>query len=319
MKKMFIIILAVLTMFSICLLSACDSSGNENGGGGGSSSAHIYDDSPHADKWDSNQYGSSAYGVWDSYVLPDFFPAQPTEGAIEDVVTYYRSETDELMSSVVRIGKMSFEKGVERFSVVFYGQDAHLAYLQSELEEKGFIVGEEYTYSNSESGEVLTGLHCFTKDWYVYIGTHIRYGDYTGDYPRYFDITMIKKQYAYPASFCSVTLPQNAFITYEMTYDVWDEVNEEYVYYPVTRTPQTGEIWGIYEMEFWAMELDDYQNYKTQTEAAGWTITGTSEPGEYSDRYRFHANKDGVYLIVDFDVTDNCIVLGASNDENYWG
>lgn len=36
MKKTFIIILAVLTMFSICLLSACDSSGNENGGGGGS-------------------------------------------------------------------------------------------------------------------------------------------------------------------------------------------------------------------------------------------------------------------------------------------
>ena len=319
MKKTFIIILAVLTMFSMCLLSACGPSGNGgNGGGGGNSSAHIYDDSPHADKWDSNQYGSSA-GVWDSYVLPDFFPAQPTEGAIEDVVTYYRSETDKLISSVVRIGKMSFEKGVERFSVCFDGQDAHLAYLQTELEEKGFIVGEEYTSSYSQGGNVLKGLYCFTKDWYVYIGTNLRYGDYTGDCPRYFDITMVKKQYAYPASFGSFTLPQNAFITYEMYYAVWDKVNEEYVDYPVTRAPQTGEIWGIYEMEFWAMKLADYQNYKAQTEAAGWTITGTSEPSEHNDRYRFQANKDGVYLIVNFDVTDNCILLGASTDENYWG
>jgi hypothetical protein len=296
------------------------------GGAGGNPSTEDllqlpqnYATSPHKDKWDSTQYGAWADDVWDSHVLPNFFPIQPTSGEMEDLSTTYNSPHSKLMGVRLTVGMMEFEETVERWGLQFYGQESHVEYLKTGLEAKGFCVSEEYSSSYSSGKEELVGLHCFTKDWYVHIRISARYGNDESPCQTHFDITMLEKQFTYPSAFAGIPLPQNAFITGEMWYDVWNATTEEYDYYDFSREPKAGEYWGIYETGFYAISLANYEAYKAQIENAGWTITQTEVPNEYSNRYRFYANKDGVYIIVDYDVEDYCIGFGASNDDNYWG
>ncbi len=325
MKKFLSTLLALALACATCFaFVACDD-GNGNGGGGGgtgggggsSSVTNIYDNSPHKDKWDRNDYGSWVYDVWDSTVLPSYFPSQPA-GEMKELETTYEAATDKMLGSTFRVGSIDVDEQVENYGVHFQGTMAQVESIKAEMEQKGFLVHTVSDYDWQTGEEELERYDCYSKDNFVCISVNERYGVSDGETcPYTVSITAVGKIFDYPDTFAGLPMPLG-YLTQEAGYSQVEGEDYDYVDYPLSIAP-TAEYWGIYEMSFMGISLTQYQNYVTQVTGAGYTVTSSSTPTGSENVYRANLNNGTNYLILTFYADDSYVVLGFSNYSGWWG
>ncbi len=270
MKKLFSMLLVTFLAITICFaVAGCNPSGKDDGektpgggntpGGGGSPAANIYDGSPYAEQWYSGNYGDSIEGVWDSYVLPDFFPEKPATGTIADLSTGYVGKDDSRLSSNYYIGAVGFpDSNHEYYSLDFYGQEAHLAYLTDALEAENFFITYGY-----DMYEVIDEVHAWRDDYYVFIRT--RESDVNEGCTRYFFCSIVPDQMKFPVnSFGGIPLPNFGYIASEYDFEYTDENMDAY---PITQTP-AGKWY--YAFGVYGTTQANYNAYIATLTSGGW-------------------------------------------------
>lgn len=271
------------------------SSRQDNGGNGGDSGdgdkTYIYELSPLSSEWDENRYYAWANDVWDSYVLPSFFPEAPTDGEISDLETSYTSVDNERLNGIA--GDLHFDCNFESFGLFFYGQTSHKDYIWNALEEEGFIVEERRIIGEDT-------FVAYSDDWYVYIRS---FTNGTDACPQVYNITIVPDQRILPEIFEGILMPQFGYAKHSIKY--YDTEHEEYSF----NVPPQNEWYAM--IEFWAVSQSEIDGYKQDLISAGFIETASN--GRYE--------KNGAYVNVSYDSETQTMVLYVASNEymtNYW-
>ncbi len=328
MKKLLFKLTALSLALSICAsLAACGGAGGAQstttgsaavgGTGGAESTPNIYDNSPNKDKWDRNNYGSWADGIWDSAVLPSYFPTQPA-GEMKELQTTYTAKNDKLLGSTFNIGEIAVDYQVEHYGVFFQGTLEQAKSIKAEMVQKGFLVRTVSEDNFMTGDEEVKRYECYAKDKFVCIYLNERYGTEAGETCPYgISITSVEKIYDYPTTFAGLPLPKG-YILSEPTYSQVEGDEYDYVDYPMTTAP-TAEYWGIYEMSFMSISLAEYESYIASVKSAGYKLTSETKPTASENKYYARLNNGENYLLLTYYADDNYIVLGFSNYDGWWG
>lgn len=300
MKKLFILLISIfiaLTFVACDNTEAPDLTGGGAGGGERGVQGNVYDGSPYEEDWRDGASYDYVDGVWDSYVLPDVFPSQPTTGTIDDVRTYYIAIDDPKYTSYV--GAVYFpDENYFYYELGFLGNEAHQTYLVDALTEKGFFIDYDDSWGNNR-----LFINAFSNDYYVTIRRYD--SDDNPACPYEFDCYIIPKQMTFPVSnFGGVPLPSFGYVTseydltymkYELDYSDWEDV---------TLDQFSSENPWYYSCELEGVKLENVTAYKNSLTSSGWTA-------QSNERY----TKGTLHIDIEYDAEDGVFTLEAASDD----
>ena len=239
--------------------------------------------------------GSAYYdyidNVWDSSVLPSWFPTQ-TDG-VKPAETTYKPSGKDTPNQSTRVAWISFDSmDFERYSVSFYATrpqvEDFIAQVDAAGMTGGFINDFPYdTYNYSGHGWVLE----------VYFNTDDTLPeDGEGEWDGCVSAIMAPVPYQHPRTFRGEPLPQCGLpIQDHLNHYLYTDNNYEDTEYDLKsdNTPIDGEYWTAW-FEYCGCSEDDLRSYVQTLTDAGWTVK--TENTSIDDDYSVMLEKGGVYM-----------------------
>ncbi len=300
MKRFLAFLFAIITVLA---LVGCGENNLPNGGlspGSGGNpppGRKIFEGSPHEDDWSDGASYDYINGVWDSHVLPDFFPTQPTTGTLDDITTRYIG-VDDPKHSNSSIGEVSFpDYDYYYYEVNFLGDEEHQTYLINELSEQGFFISYDDSWGNNR-----LFINAFASDYYVNVRRYD--SDENPQCPYEFNCIIIPKQMVFPvATFNEVPLPSFGYVTteYDLTYMKYETDYSDFE--EVSFSVSTTNPW-FFDVELEGVSQADANAYETALTSSGWTAL---ENGYYE--------KGTKVVLVEYDATSGVFTLEAASDD----
>ena len=308
MKRILALLISLMMVFALVACNNTEDPGGSGGGTGGGSGGgggggtpqaetHIYDGSPHAESWRDGASYDYIDGVWDSSVLPDIFPTQPTTGTIDDITTYYIAK-DDPKHTTYAIAEVSFpDENYYYYEVGFLGNEAHQTYLVDALTQKGFFIDYDDSWGNNR-----LFINAFSSDYYVNIRRFD--SDENPECPYEFDCYIVPKQMSFPvSSFNGVPLPDFGYITSEydlmyMKYET-DYSDFEDVKFDVATTNP----W-YFSFDLEGVTAANHTAYINRLVSDGWVLQSN---GYYT--------KGTMTVDVDYNAEDGSLEVEAASDE----
>lgn len=234
-----------------------------------------------------NNYYDYIYGVWDTAVLPSWFPAQPADIEVEEM--QYKSKTQQTITGTTDVGYVDFdETPFVQIGLAFFCSQATFEEYCVSLEAAGMVGGLESDYPYMTYYYYGNGYTLVT-----YFNTNDnKDGAYEGNaYTKFAPV-----EYKNPKTFRGTALPQFGITCIDcLSHYTYFNDNVDAVDYDLSKDD------GVLDGEYWAAWFryagctdDDLRSYAAGLESSGWKklYDGVDEGG-YG--YYVFLEKDGVY------------------------
>ncbi len=271
---------------------------------------------------EEDEFGFTEYGVWNTDLLPDCLPDEPSNGVIEIDRTEFKDKNHEEMmvdraGGEYHVGNISFpDKKYDRHMVLLTcTKDAILEFADA-MKAAGFEYGEIIPDSYE------TVIEWLGNGYYVHLSAS---GDWDNDSDNFWTSISATSTLGnpHPKTFNGTPLPTVGIVPEytEFAGYAYDEATGE----------SKNEFWDVYNdkgdfvgdwnvwYEYTFVTTDQARDYVHSLVAAGWTMGyDGNEPNSYSDDvYYAQLSKDGVYAAVDacYDGYNNLAVRFGSYAE----
>ena len=248
-----------------------------------------------------DEYGFTQYGVWNSDLLPDCVPSEPTGGVLEIDRTEYKDKNHEELLDMFDVGNIYFpDKNYERHMVMFTCTQAQLDEFVAGMTANGFEYGKPYEEWGRTSYEWLG------NGYYAFLRASESYDDEDKIFAT-FNITPTLGN-PHPKSFNGIALPDFGLVmsynevcgygfneddgNWEDVYDFWN------VYQDKGDLPDD---WYVsYDYDF--VKIDEAKTYVQKLIGSGWILVYDGEKYyDYYEKDKYYAQleKDGIIAAID--------------------
>lgn len=249
--------------------------------------------------WNLYRFGGTAYNVWDSDILPDFFPREVVGVKVDQ--TGYKGVCDESMIDN-KVGNMHFpDSRYEEWSLSFYSSETQFRKFHDALAMNGFVGGMT---DSCPSVYEFVGNGCYL---YMRVNDGIPGED---GYTRLVMCSMTPLSLKRPSMFRGTPLPETGATLVDdgdmCGYD--DELNE--VVIPYDFLSDTGTLPPHYSVffEYVGTTVEDAKAWYRARIGDGWTSDYENESAVGS--YRATCSRDGLYLLCSAESYNNTVVVG---------
>ena len=321
MKKLFVLLLALMMVFSLvaCDLGNTEDPDKDNPGtsnNGDNSTSSILSDKDREDLddaldkleslmpegWDENKYGAYIYEVWDSEFLPDCFPDAP-EGVKVDQTTFKDYDHDTINGDY-SVGPLTYDsyEDYREYGVGFYATADQLNAFVAAVEAKGMTGGQ------IEDGEWCI-YEYFGNGWYMEIFANLMHNDQEYDY--WVSVSATDCLFELPESISGIPLPQCGFVSYDHEYYTINDFTNGYedMDFDLSSDTLPTEYYAAW-FNYYGTENQQAIDYARQMKDLGWEVEWETD-GE--DGYRCCLKKDGIYMVVNYYDYECMIEVGFSD------
>jgi hypothetical protein len=321
MKKITVLILAAVLALT---LAACGSgkppANTGDSGNGNSNNSNGVIDQKDLDDLDNalsevsehlkslgleeDEFGFTQYGVWNTDLLPECLPGEPSTGIIEIDRTEFKDRTHEEMmvdraGGEYHVGNISFpDKKYDRHMVLLTcTKDAILEFADS-MKAAGFEYGEIIADSYD------TNIEWLGNGYYVHLNAR---GDWEAGGDDFWTSISATSTLGnpHPKSFSGAPLPTVGIVPdyVEFTGNGWDEASGDSpydfwdVYNDKGELPDDWAVWYTYDF----VTMDQAKDYVKTLTSAGWEIVYDGEDTDYDGNpvYSAQLKKGDIFAAVD--------------------
>ncbi len=253
---------------------------------------------------EEDEFGFTQYGVWNTDLLPDCLPGEPTVGVVEIDRTEFKDKYHEEMmvdraGGEYHVGNISFpDKNYDRHMVLLTcTKDAILEFADA-------MTAAGFEYGDIDADSYETEIEWLGHGYYVRLHASGDWEDDSDEFWTSIDATSTLGN-PHPKSFNGTPLPTVGIVTEyrEFTGNSWDEASDDYVYDFWDVYGDSGELPGEWDVwyDYAFVTMDEARDYVQTMVGAGWTVVNDGDTTDYDGNpmYSAQLTKGDAYAAVD--------------------